>query len=222
MLQGRTLAAGLSAAIRNDILTGFYKAGDPLRQEQLAERYQVSRIPVREALLQLESQGLVAVMPHRGFVVRAMSAVELKDIYHIRMVIEPDLVADATRSPAAQKLFIEAKKVLDDSLKAMADKGPSDEYSALHQRFHGLLIEGSNRVRSIEVVKRMHTLCERYIRLHLSLHQGRPNEEHNKIIEACLAGDAEAARHHVLTHLECTMNDLLEELDTDPVEDARE
>jgi DNA-binding GntR family transcriptional regulator len=73
----RTLSAAIVEQLRRDILDGTYAAGDQLRQDALAASFEVSRIPVREALFQLEAEGLVLIEPHKGAIVSAFSLEEI-------------------------------------------------------------------------------------------------------------------------------------------------
>ena len=72
----KTTPTLVAEALRKGILKGMIKAGQVLRQEDLAERFGVSRIPIREAFRQLEAEGLIKIYPHRGAVVSSLSAWE--------------------------------------------------------------------------------------------------------------------------------------------------
>src|SRR6185437_16206705 len=87
-----TLAGATLQAIRERILSGAYAEGDPLRQDAIAAELGVSRIPVREALRQLEAEGLVTFSPHRGAVVSTFSIGEIEELFELRAQIEADLV----------------------------------------------------------------------------------------------------------------------------------
>nr|MBC8316290.1 GntR family transcriptional regulator [Candidatus Desulfobia pelagia] len=80
----RTVKSGLVELIREEIVRGIYKPGERLRLEDIAAQYEVSTMPVREALRDLEAEGLVMLYPHKGAVVTEMSPEELADIYDIR------------------------------------------------------------------------------------------------------------------------------------------
>src|SRR3546814_14350678 len=74
------------------ILSGELPDGTPLRQDALAENKSTSRIPVREALSRLESEGLVASFPHRGYVVTGLSRAEIEELFDLRSLLEPELI----------------------------------------------------------------------------------------------------------------------------------
>src|SRR5688572_6464585 len=92
----------IADSLRDEILRGVIEPGAPLRQEELAERFQVSRIPVRDALLRLESQGLVHVYPNRGAFVISLSADEVREIYDMRILLEGDLIERAVPRMTAE------------------------------------------------------------------------------------------------------------------------
>src|SRR5215217_1329322 len=91
-IQRQTIASMTVEALRERILRGDYPDGEPLRQDALAEELGVSRIPVREALRQLEAEGLVTFNPHRGAVVSSLSLEEIAELFELRAEIECDLV----------------------------------------------------------------------------------------------------------------------------------
>ena len=78
----------IAGALRNDILHGRFVGNAPLRQDEIAARFGVSKIPVREALQQLKAEGLVTFYPNRGAVVTALSAAEADEIYAMRIALE--------------------------------------------------------------------------------------------------------------------------------------
>jgi DNA-binding GntR family transcriptional regulator len=80
-LQHRTIAAAVAENLRHRILDGDFKAGLPLRQDALANEFGVSRIPIREALMQLEAEGLVKIHPHRGAIVSELSTGEVQELF---------------------------------------------------------------------------------------------------------------------------------------------
>ena len=82
-LPHRTLSSAIVEQLRRAILDGTHAAGTQLRQDALAAAYQVSRIPVREALFQLEAEGLVRIEPHKGAIVAAFSLEEIDDVFQV-------------------------------------------------------------------------------------------------------------------------------------------
>src|SRR6476620_3987905 len=85
----------IAETLRDDILRGAIPPGAALRQEEPADRFGVSRLPVRDALLRLEAQGLVHVYPNRGAFVISLSADEVRDIFELRLLLEGDIIERA-------------------------------------------------------------------------------------------------------------------------------
>ena len=92
----------IAETLREEILRGEVEPGQALRQEELAERFGVSRLPVRDALLRLEAQGLVHVYPNRGAFVVALSADEVREIYEMRILLEGDIIERAVPRMTAE------------------------------------------------------------------------------------------------------------------------
>jgi hypothetical protein len=86
-------------AIRRAILTSEFQPGQELREQSLAERYRVSRSPVRDSLLRLEQENLVIVLPRQGYIVKPISLAEAEDIFALHLVIEHGCVAAAISRP---------------------------------------------------------------------------------------------------------------------------
>src|SRR4051794_15630849 len=103
-IQRQTIASMTVEALRERILRGDYPEGEPLRQDALADELGVSRIPVREALRQLEAEGLVTFNPHRGAVVSTLSLDEIEELFQLRADIECDLLRRAIPNMTPEQL----------------------------------------------------------------------------------------------------------------------
>ncbi len=98
----QSMTSQLIVRFRDRILSGAYAPGSALRQDSLAAEFGTSKIPVREALVQLQSEGLVDIFPNRGFQVRPLASAELDEVFRLRLQIEPSAVArGATLAGAA-------------------------------------------------------------------------------------------------------------------------
>ncbi len=120
---GRALVDHLAATIRSRVLGGEIPTGTRLRQETLAAEFGVSRTPVREALRKLEAMGLVRLEPHRGAVVRGLSAREIREAYEVRADLEglaAELAAERIREPQLRRLR-EAERLFRKSIRAMIE-----------------------------------------------------------------------------------------------------
>jgi DNA-binding GntR family transcriptional regulator len=125
--------------LHHAILEGVLKPGERLRAEALAQRFGTSRTPIREALLQLEAQGLVEVEPNRGAVVRSFNAADLKDLYEVRALLEPAAAARAaTRIDQAQ---------IDELRQLCQDDAPVEAQIANNERFHRIIADAAHSPR---------------------------------------------------------------------------
>lgn len=201
-LRRQTLTGMTLDALRERILRGRYSEGEPLRQDAIAEELGVSRIPVREALRQLEAEGLVTFSPHRGAVVSTLSLQEITEMFELRAEIESDLVRRAIPHMVAEN-HARAKEILDAYAVALR-AGEVSTWGALNWQFHSTLYAPSGRAFTMSLVKKLHQHSDRYLRMQLALTHGevRAKDEHRAIAVAAKKGDAKLAsrlmREHIL------------------------
>lgn len=142
----RSLSDDVVDRLRNAIFHGSFKPGEALREEQLAAMLDVSRGPVREALVQLEREGLVIVRRHRGATVARLSRGDLEDVYSLRLALERLAIQRATRFATDQD-FAAMEAVLTDFDIALS-RGPSEkEIAELDVRFHDLIYQAARHQR---------------------------------------------------------------------------
>lgn len=210
LFEVRTLSDRLVEVVRDMILSGVIEPGVPIRQDSLARELNVSKIPLREALVRLEQDGLVISHANRGFFVRGMSASEAEEIYELRLKLEPDATAHAclAASDDEREAAIQALA----QLNAAAAAGLS-VVGALNRAFHMALTQPGHRVVTVEITARLHVMADRYVRKHLE-HTGRyltAEVEHHEILKAWLDRDPHRVHRMVAEHLEHTLRDLREE-----------
>ncbi len=178
--------------IREAILCGAYPSGEPLRQEEIARRLGVSRVPVREALKRLESEGLVVLRPRRGYAVASLDPDEIEEIFEIRMILEEraGYLATLERAPAD----IAALEALLRRMDGLAADTPSNIalWAALNRAFHARLFEPSGRKHLARMAGVLRDSVERYVRVDAGMggRLGEAQAEHRAIMEAFRAGDA--------------------------------
>ena len=200
-LQRQTVASMTLDAIRDGILHGHYGEGEPLRQDALADELGVSRIPIREALRQLETEGLVTFNPHRGAIVSTLSLEEIEEVFDLRASIESDLMRRAIPHLTTQQLD-QADEVLD--LYAVALRaGDVAKWGVLNWQFHASLYAPATRPVTMSIVQRLHQQSDRYLRMQLALTHGetRANDEHRAIAAAARAHDTKRACQLVRDHI---------------------
>ena len=200
-IQRQTIASLAVEALRERILRGDYPDGEPLRQDALADELGVSRIPVREALRQLEAEGLVTFSPHRGAVVSSLSLDEIDELFELRADIECDLLRRAIPRTSAEQLE-RADDVLDefeDALRA----GEATRWGPLNWHFHAALYAPAARNFTMGVLQKLHQHSDRYFRMQVLLAKGgeRANAEHRAIAAAVRAKDVESAGRLMRSHI---------------------
>jgi DNA-binding GntR family transcriptional regulator len=197
-----SIVDSIADRLRDRILSNDLPEGYQLRQEAVAEEYSVSRMPVREALRQLEAQGLVVFHPHRGAVVSRLKPAEIEELYDLRALIETDLVRRAT--PLATPADHRASEAALQASEAIYDQRDVGRWVELNWRFHEALYRPANRERSLAIARTLNFNTDRYIRLQLSLTGRsieRTKQEHRDLFEAYRTGDGEEAARHLHDHL---------------------
>lgn len=202
----------LFTRIRDRILSGDYAPGSALAQDALAAEFSVSRIPVREALVRLRAEGLIEMDPQRGFRVRPLLASEVDEVFRLRMALEPVAVGEGARLAKA-KDHIEAREALRALSAALAASALND-IGNLNSAFHLALILPHRQPMTAEILNRLHTQSQRYVRMHL-LPVGRvrrATSEHNALYEAWATGDSREASLLTAQHIEETRDELAQVL----------
>lgn len=181
--------------IREEILHGDLEDGYVLSQVQLAERYGVSRIPVREALRRLQAESLVVATPYHAYLVRRISAEQVLELADIRLVIED--LALSKRGPFTPA-EIQTMRALNDR---MAEDIHSPSFLTLDRQLHHLLV--GDGTMTAEVLDDIRDKVQRYLTTMVSQPSGRSTatQEHEQIIDALAAGNSAAAREHLKLHI---------------------
>ena len=198
---GMKLSEQLRDAIEERIVTGAYPPGSRLDEVEIAEAFGVSRTPIREALIQLASAGLVESRPRRGSVVAEVSPERLKDMFEVMAETEAlcaRLAADRA-GDAERAALVAAHQACEAAVKA---KNP-DAYYRLNEQFHHALYDACGNGFLAEHARQLHRRLHPYRRLQLRV-PGRMRSsftEHGAVVEAVLRRDAEAAAARVRAHI---------------------
>ncbi len=208
----RSLPEQLAERLRERILSGVAAPGTAIRQDALATELGVSKIPLREAMARLEQEGLLRSEANRGYFVRELSAEEAREVYALRLQLEPPAAAAGAReaSPADHAA---AQAALDTLDRAIAAHG--EHIGVYNRAFHLALVRPARQLVTLEIVERLHILSERYVRMHLEPQgrDARANEEHRALLAAWLAGDLDAVTNLLHAHIAQTRDDLARQLD---------
>jgi DNA-binding GntR family transcriptional regulator len=206
----RTVSGQLRTRIREKILSGAYAPGSQLLQDSIAAEFGTSKIPVREALLELRSEGLVDIFAHRGFQVRPLSEAEVAEVFRLRLAVEPVAAAQGARLATDDERT--AARAALERLNAALAGGALGEAGDLNSRFHlALIVPRLNPVTS-EMLYRLHTLSQRYVRLHLQPagRARRAAREHNAIYRAWAQRNGAATARLLRAHIAETRDELSE------------
>jgi len=217
----RTVTRQALDALRDRILRGVYRDGTPLRQDAIADELGVSRIPVREALRQLEAEGLVVFNPHRGAVVSSLSLDEIEELFELRAQIEGDLLRRAVPRITGEELA-RAREVLD-AYESALRSGEVAAWGELNWQFHSTLYAPADRQFTMAIVQRLHQQSDRYLRMQLALTHGesRANDEHRAIASAVRQRDVKRACQLMRQHILGAGRQLLEFLKAQRAAEAR-
>jgi DNA-binding GntR family transcriptional regulator len=199
----RTLAERAVAALHEGIVSGELVAGQRLRIEELAAALNMSHLPIREAIRELESRGLVEHIPHRGARVTELSITDAVQIYDARLLIEPEIIRRAAEhfseaeAEAARAALARHTEVSDESRRV--------ETWQTHTDFHFALYEPCGSAWLLRVIKPLWETSQRY-RLTIpavNAEQRRVESavEHKEMLDACIANDGDRAARTLFDHL---------------------
>lgn len=188
--------------LREAILTGQLAPGSIVVEPRLAQEYSVSKTPIREALRLLTSQGLLTVLPKKGYLVRTMGLNDVQETLDLRMLLEPHAAGSAAGflSPT---LVADLRQILDSQAEVAAENPLTAMETA--QRFHQRIADASRNTRLADT---LHHCFDETARAHhvlpgLQRYMGVPTEleEHEAIYAAIAAGDARTAEVAMRVHL---------------------
>ena len=207
-----TLADAATAELRERILSGELASGTPLRLEELARSLGMSISPIREAVRKLETLGLAEHVAHRGSRVTLLTVDDLRDTYEARYALEPRAIERAS-GRITQAEVGAARAALDRYLSCF-ERGDRAAGREAHDAFHFTLYQASGSDWLVRLIRPAWENSERYRALAMpDLEMIRAREhEHQRILEACAAGDAATASAELRTHLEVTERFVVERL----------
>jgi DNA-binding GntR family transcriptional regulator len=217
-MKNRTIAGSIGTEIRRRILDGRYPAGSQLRQDGLAAEFGASRIPVREALFQLEAEGLVRILPHRGAMVAPLSPADAAEALELRAALEPRLLA-LSAPRLTDDDYARADALLEEYAAALR-AGATARWGALNTELHLLLYGRAERPRALGLVSSLLAECDRYTRLQLSTDSAeleRADREHREIVRLCRNGHVSAACALLTDHIDHVAAALMAFLGAAPV-----
>lgn len=201
----------IASALRTAIVAGTLLSGESLPQEELASFFGVSRIPVREALRLLESEGWIKFLPNKGASVHPLSVGEAAEIYEILASLECTALRLALPKHTSESLF-RSEQILN----AARGDVTGTQITVSNLQFHLSLYEPAGRKRLLELIKTFRSRGERYLRLKLSVvdHRKDSDREHREILMLCQKGSSRAVSV-LQRHLESTGEMLVRYLESE-------
>jgi DNA-binding GntR family transcriptional regulator len=201
----RTTSEEVASRLREEILRGDLEPGRRLRQGAVATRFGVSTTPVREAFALLQAEGLVRIDPHRGAVVFLPSVKDVREYYEIREALEA--LAITLALPNLDDALLDEMQGVVHQMKEATDE---EMWASMNTEFHRRLYSASGRPRLLSMIETLRDASSTYIRMYVS-HQPpgqRSDADHQRILDACRARDANEARAAVAHHMRHTAEEL--------------
>lgn len=190
----KSLASAVAERLREQIIRGELREGQQLRQDAIAAQFQVSRIPVREALLRLQAEGLITLIANRGAVVSALSPEEIRELFEIRAVLECHMLRHAIPNLTDHDLK-KAEEVLKQYEQVVEADSDISSWGQWNWQFHSTLYAAVKRPVLMSLLRTLNNNCDRYTRLHLlftrDLH--RAGRDHRELLEACKTREPDRA-----------------------------
>lgn len=187
--------------LRDAILSGVLSEGAQLRQDQLAEQFGTSRIPVREALRQLEAEGLVRIEPNKGALVTSLSVDDVLEMLDIRIALE----CHALRL-AIPEMVEEDFDLATNILEGYNREPDPLSWGKMNWQFHWAIYAPCHKPRLLSMIEANYGHVNRFVRTQVSLAAGkeRPQREHERLLALCRAGEADEAIVLLASHIEQT------------------
>lgn len=184
--------------LKRDIVEARLRPGSVLSDSDLAEQYEMSRTPIREAINNLRREGLVVVLPKRGTFVKSIDFAEIHDLYTLRTLVEPEAAVLASRRASGEELA-ELEEL---SAQSVDSDASASVRNARNSRLHVRVAELSDIPLLARTVQSIHEEIERCLNLRREL--GRPYNavNHGRLVDAIMTGDDEVIRKTALSGIE--------------------
>jgi DNA-binding GntR family transcriptional regulator len=206
-----SLTTEVAARLRDKIIRGEIHEGEQLRQDTVASWFGVSRIPVREALRQLQAEGLVNLVAHHGAVVAALSTDEIDELVELRCALEVAILKMAIPR-MTEEHFQRAQDILDSYEKVLENEADLARWGELNWEYHDSLYSAANRPRFMSIIRAANNNVDRYVRLYLFLSHDleRLKSDHRTLLALCRKRDTAKAAEFLESHIRWGGQQLLE------------
>ena len=205
--------------LREQILSGAYVGGERVNPATVADELGVSRMPVREALRQLDAEGLVTIRPNRGAIVTVLTPEDVREVFEIRAALEA--LAIGLAMPLLRG------EVLDDleHRRRRMDRvrGDAKEWIRRHDEFHDFLCRHAGRPRLRSEIARLRAAVQPYLQMYIAQHRSpeMTGYEHDTLMQVIRDGDANAAERMMREHIMSAAWGVIEFLEAPGIEADR-
>lgn len=207
--QPSTITNAVSSYLEDAILKGKIKSGTRLIEREFAEKFNVSRLPIREAIRELQAAGLVKIIPRKGAVVSQISLDEVKEINAVKCLIESFAAGEAAKKITEKE--IKELRLLIDKMDSQIKKNNSHKYTEVAEKFHYIINKASGNEKLYEIYKRLNNqiLWHKINYLSSPGRMERSFEGHKKILEAFINKDSRQAESLMKKHIRDAERSLL-------------
>jgi DNA-binding GntR family transcriptional regulator len=199
----------IAAELRAELMAGVLRPGTDLSQVMLAERFGVSRIPIRDALRILAGEGLVEIEMNRGAKAIALTSAEIREVYNLRILLECDCLRRAAQAmtPTALEEIDRVRR------KSDMDAG-TPGWAAGDWAFHQAIYARAGQPRQLAMIEALRRTCQLFVSAYATMPTKKPRwlDEHRIILEQLRDNEAERAVLTLETHLEAAAQHLLERM----------
>jgi DNA-binding GntR family transcriptional regulator len=203
----KTLKETVVVSLRKAILYGDIKPGEQLKQEQIAKHLGISRMPVREALSQLESEGLIQNIPYKGCVVNRFTSEDIREIYQIRKVLESYANELAAKNMTDED--IERLEALMAKMKACVEAHDIESYASFDREFHQAIFENSQNKRLKQIIVTIWKSFPLYLAYSIPRRIQRSFDEQSRIVEAIRRHDPKGAARLARVQIETVYKEMV-------------
>src|SRR6185437_5058516 len=200
-IRRQSIPEALTESLRERIVSGEFKEGDWLIQDMIAQEYETSRMPVREALRQLEAAGLVSMRLHKGAVVTSLPTEQIAELFELRALLECEVLRCAI--PKFSQEHVSISRGILKELERAYERRDVSSWGRLNWQFHCSLYVPSERVQTLSILQGLNLQTDRYIRLHLLLTQAisQSEKEHRELLRLCVAREIDRASTYLREHI---------------------
>jgi len=214
IIDKKSIVDNVTEFIRNSITEGKLNINERVSMRKIAEELGISRTPIREAIRRLETEGLIKLLPRKGFIVRTYKAKEIEEIYEVRRILEIKMIRTACEH--ADNKMIKKLKKINEKLSILFKEEKKDvlKIKKFNEDFHFLVYECSGNEVICEIVQNLwYKISDLFIQLFSTKEQGiNTHKEHEEIIDALEKKDKMKAEKYLRKHLILNENVLLKYL----------